>query len=213
MEEDEINETIEEARGSFNLTDRLMNRPMLHDVVTVFTDEVSGKKLGGSEVITNQFGVPTSTRRWGILGEIHELEQAPEEERDTKAIAKLKREAKALHATLDKSALTFTLRALPEIVVKDLRRKSKKSLKIKGAIPQERLEEFSEDFTARLLVDSVESFKDHESGETYSRISYNEARALDGFLPKSEYKKLDMALNDLQFKSQISEAVTADADF
>lgn len=189
---EDIQETATEARTSFSLRDRLMGRSQIEREVTVFTDEVSAERYSQLKVLI----------------EAARLVEQPEE--DIEALeAELKEVAREVYST----GLTFWLRAVPEIIVKDVRRKTKKNLKIKGPIPAERTEEYAEAFTATLLTKAVVKYKDHESGEVIPQLTFQEARDLDDYLPREEFKKLDNKLSELQYRNAISDAVTEDADF
>lgn len=198
MSKDAVNieETVTEARETFSLRERLMNRPQRTGEVTVFTDEVLGRKH-------QELSLQLEAARL----------VSDDSDESNERIAEIEKELREVATEVYKTGLTFSLRAVPEIVVKDVRRKTRKNLNIKGKIPEDRLEEFNDAFTAGIFSKAIEGFRDHESDAKVDTFTYQDARDLADYLPKSEWEKVDRAVGDIQFSNSISEAVTEDADF
>src|SRR5690606_32207638 len=110
----------------------------------------------------------------------------------------LVKEAKELQAKLDETALEFTLRAVPELVIKDSRRKANRNLGIKpkGGTTAEQDEDLRDEFLAILLSASVVSYTDRESGVTRSSLALDDARVLKQFLLQEEWAKIEGAMDE-----------------
>lgn len=222
---DSFEQVVEEARTGFDLRERLLGASTLSKTVTVYTDAATGKELGGAEDQKGQGGVVLGRRRWGVQGRIEEIglraeyllkQDSPDDEEITALEAELAektKKSKALLAKLDKSALVFTIRAVPELVIRDTRRKARQNLGIKSKGIDGREEEYSLEYTALLLSASVEKFLDKASGETYTSLSEQQARDLRDFLPAGQFAKLDAAMIEVSFEAQIGEHGTDSADF
>lgn len=198
MSKDAVNieETLIEARETFSLRERLMNQPQRTGEVTVFTDRVLGRK---HQELTVQLEAARLV--------------ADDSEESAERIAEIEKELHDVATEVYKTGLTFSLRAVPEIVIKAVRRKTRKALNIKGKIPEDRLEEFNDAFTAGVFSKAIEGFRDHESGAKVDTFTYQDAVDLADYLAKPEWEKIDRAVGDIQFSNSISEAVTEDADF
>ena len=225
---DTFEQIVEEAQGSFDLRQRLLGIAPLTKKVTVYTDAATGKELGGAEDQKGQGGIVLSRRRWGVQGRLEEIglraealgkqedldEDDPEIAALEKEMSDLQKKAKTLLAKLDKSALSFTIRAVPELVIRDCRRKAKQNLGIKGKGVQGQEEEYGLEYTALLLSASVEKWVDHASGDTHLSLSEQQARDLRDFLPAGQFARLDAAMIEVSFEAQIGATYgTDDADF
>lgn len=237
--EEELESIQNEARSGFSLRDRLAGRNNRRETVTVYTDAVAGDKLGYAfDQLIPQTEVKTGHRiRKGLAGELDAIQEEGErlsahiaalEENDTEVpeedtqraaeigteIKRLKAEIAKVTKTLNDSSLVFTLHTLPDAILKDVRRKTKLSLGIKGkGIPEARKEEWEEEYTVQLLASSVESWEDKETGETHSALTVDQAKDLQGYLPVGQFQRLDSAMVKLSFEAAIGNVGTDSADF
>lgn len=221
----------EEARDGYDMAARLAGMDSLTDDVTIFTDAVTGKALGGAEDIVEN-GIVMGRRRWGIQGKLDEamqrtrtlLELEPrtpreEEEREAEAleledkIAELRKAAKPLIAKLNKTAMVFTLRSIPELVIKDSRRIARKNLGIKTKGIQGREEEYLEELTCVIIAASTVQWVDNKDGSTHHSISVEQVRALQQGLPRGQFPKLDAKIHELSLEASIGNLATDSADF
>lgn len=218
-EVEEVDGIIAEAKTDYDLIDRLRKRGMRTATIKLYTDEITGDLLGTAhdEPVNNILGIPVSSKRVreGVLGEIDELESVINpNDGQKKRLKALHAEAKKLRATLEATSIIFKLRAVPQIIVDSVRRETKQALKIKGKnIPEDREEEFIQKNNALLLSKIIESFTDTEAGITQNGISVEWAEGLKEYLPPYEYVRLNVKLNEIQFKNALSEGVTDQADF
>lgn len=189
---DDLTTVASEAKAEFNLMDRLAGRPTRTSKVTVYLDEVTGEKH--------------AARR----AELDAAKQASDDPEDYSGLAA---EVQRLTDELHRSGITFHLRATPDIVNKKADRDARKFLGIKGNVPAEQLNDYADQYTARIFADTVEQWTPHETGEVKTELTIPEALALKNFLPTGQYAKLDAAVADLNFKAQIADTVTADVDF
>lgn len=219
-------EIQEEAREGYSLVERLRSSAVRTKTVTIYTDAVAGEELGGAEDSVDAYGLKGGRRRWGLKGELDTaLEQAARlqeaddpDEIEVIAVAEkidgLKTKIPAVVKRLEKSALTFTLRTIPEFVIRDARRQAKKALGIKGKnIPEARLEEFGLEHLARIVSSSVESWEDKLSKQKFTHLTVGEAKALRDELPVGQFSKLDDAIGDLSFEAKIASDATDTPDF
>lgn len=225
VDQDYVDSAEEEGRSGYDLRARLRGANKLTQEITVYTDEVAGKELGGSEDELSPYGVKVGTRRWGIKGDLEELSERLDALRgqdnpDAEELAEIQSEVAkaaaklpALLKKLDESALVFTLKSVPELIVRDTRRKAKRAAGIKGKKIEGFEEEYALEYTPLLLVASVVSWKDKASGEEFSTLAVEEAKALADELPAGEFAKLDAAMIELSFKSHIGKQATDSADF
>ena len=213
--QDEVDAIAEEAKEDFDLEADLKGvaagRKPTH--VRVYTDEDTGEEIGGVEISKNAFGVQTDIDRWGILGEIDELEANNVDGNNTKAIAALKRKLPALRKKLEQSAIDITLVKLPPVIRRSSVRLAKVALDIKGKIPADRQDDFEAQNLAELLALSCTGYVDHARNRRTNGLTVKNAIALRDYLPDSEYAKVVNAVSSLQFKAVISEAATESADF
>lgn len=189
---DDIKTIATEAKGEFNLVQRLQNRPTRTTKQTVYLDEVKGAEHAE---LAKQ------------LAKAKETSDNPEDYSGLEA--RVREIAREIHST----GITFHLRATPPIVNKRADREARKALKIKGNVPAELLNDYSDQYTARIFRDTVEKWVPHETGEVRTELTVDEALALKEHLPTGQYNHLDDAVAELNFQAQISDAVTADADF
>jgi len=189
---DDMQAIATEAKEGFDLMARLEERPTRTMDVPVFTDEVLGEQHAA---VSRDLEVAKLT--------------SPDPEDYSGLAAEVQRLAKEVYAT----GFTVSLRAIPKIVVKKADRETRKALGIKGTPHPDIIEEFSEQYTARVLRDSISKVTDHKTGAVKTSLTVDEVRAFADFLPTGEYDKIDAAMSNLSLTAQISDAVTADADF
>lgn len=230
----DIEEVQGEARKTFDMRARLAGASRRTKVISVYTDDTAGEVLGSVE--DEKIGEYKTGRkiRTGLIGELDEIK-----ERATQAIGLLDEEAEdyaertneineqltteaaevvekitELREQMRKSSMTFTLQALPDIIVRDMRRKSKAALDIKGKnIPEDREDEYLLEYTAQMLSASTQQFVDHESGDTFSELSVEQAHNLRDFLPPGQFPRLDRAMVELSIEVAISNQATDSPDF
>jgi len=205
----DIDSVVADVKKTFDLTARLKGQGRREGAVTVFLDEVAADALGGSDDILNQFGLVTGKTNWGVLGDIVEA-LAVDPDAD---VSDMRETAINLEKKLRASALTFRLRAVPELIVKDARRKGLASFGSKGKVPDESVMDFTSCMNAHLLAATIYQTVDAEGAEENGKLDYEGAALLEDFLPRSEYAKLYAKLQDVQFKQSISDTVTSDSDF
>ena len=224
----DIEDVAEQARSGFDLASRLMGAPRLEKTVTVYTDPVTGKALGGAENATDR-GIIIGRKRWGVLGDIDRLEErikialnraeaGEDHGEDLDALeselADLKKKSASLLKKLDSTALVFTLRAVPGLVIRDARRKARKNLNIKAkGISADQEEAFQLEVTNIVLAASTVQYVDNKSKQTIPTLSVEDATALRDYLPVGQYDKLDIALAELSLEAQIGNHATDSADF
>lgn len=229
-----IEEIVDDARSNMNLRERLLGITRREKTVRVYTDEETGEALGGAEDLL----IPGTTfksgdrRRWGVLGdldllneraeqlatqiengEITEDDAAPEIEKIEARMPELRTEARKLLAKLNKTSFAFTLRAVPELIIKDARRQAKHNLEIKGKVPEGRLDEFNEELYNVLIASAVTSWVDNETGSTHHSLSVEDTRTFRELLPRSEFPKLVEAFDELSAQAHIARSATDDVDF
>lgn len=204
-----------EAKEDFDLEEDLKgiasSRKPVH--VRVYTDEETGLEIGGIEIERNGLGIQVDIERWGVLGEIDELESNDVDGSNKKAIATLKKKLPALRERLEQSAIDLTLVKLPPVIRRSSVRLAKAALGIKGKISEAQKEEFEAQNLAELLALSCTRYFDHARGRRADGVTVKSAIALRDHLPDSEYAKIVTAVSNLQFKAAISEAATESADF
>lgn len=217
---------IEEVRDGYSLRDRLRGVSTRTKTVTLHTDAVAGEALGGAEDIVDGYGLVQGRRRWGLIGDLELLveqanrlsEEDSPDEAEVKAIAaqidELKAEVPAAVKKLEKSALIVTVRTVPNLIIRDCRRKARKALGIKGkSIPEARLEEYELEHLAHLVAASVESWEDRQAKQKFTSMTLDEARALRDELPFGQFAKLDRAIGELSFEAAIANNITDTPDF
>lgn len=204
--ETQVKEVVEEARGSFNLQDRLKGIARRTATVTVYTDEVLGEKHGKlKEEIDSLRGLIKPIEGVVLSQEVIDRTEAE--------IAKWQPALDSARAELEKTAFVFSLKAVPPIAEKVITRDVRKSLGIKGQVPDDRIEEWVSLYNAHLVSQCTTSLEDLQSGTTITSISVDDALALEQQLPRYEYAKLKTKVDDLQLKNAIGELATDSADF
>jgi vacuolar-type H+-ATPase subunit I/STV1 len=203
---EQIEEVVSEARATFNLKDRLQGLSKRTAEVTVYTDEVLGEKH--AKLKTEIDGLK------GLINPIEGVNLSQEVIDTTEAeIAKYQPALDAARKELERTAMVFSLRAVPPIAEKVIARDVRKALGIKGKVPEDRVEDWVEAYNARLLAQQIVGFEDRESGTISTSVTVDDALALEGFLPKYEYAKLKNVADDLQLRNTIGELAVDDADF
>ena len=217
--EETAQEIAESARDGFDLKAKLQGRGMRTKTQTIYTDEITGERLGGVEMREeiNRLGMPMKVpHSWGIMGEIVELSRTEElEKKNADRIAALKEEVKTLARELERTAMDFELRAVPKAVKRDTHRAARDALGIKEKVTENhpRYDEYVEEREAQIMQRVIVSIHDRESDSTKRRITIDDARAMSGYLPDWEYAKLSAAVNELLWENTISEQAVEDADF
>lgn len=212
--DEDIEEEIKEERQGFDLIDRLVNRPKRKpEVVTIYLNEELGQELGFAKDVHNELGVKVGRVREGIRGEIDEELAKPENERDEKKLKSLVARAKKLVAQIEKDSLTFTLQWVPPIVEEVIDRETRKAMKVKGNVPQERKREYMDIWLDHALRATVVSIVDNRDGSVKDKISVAEARALRHYAPKDQKPRLDGALGKLINRDVLSKEALDTADF
>lgn len=209
---DEIDAEAEKAKADFDLIARLQGRTFRQTRVTLFTDEPTAEKLGGTDATKGALGLSESVRRWGVLGEIDEL-RAAGDEASLEKIPELEARAAELRELLDESAMHVTLQAIPEIAWKVIQRDSRKKFQDKQTkkVPEDRIDEYEDHNVACLIRDMVVSIETVDGIK--KSVTEDEAKAFAEYLPASEYQKLRDAILEVQFRSAIDSSITDDADF
>lgn len=203
----EVDAIVAEAKTGFNLKDRLQKRSLRTARQTVYTDEVLGQKyIELSQVLNAQLSLIARP----VDGKVF-TEAVRDEAQEV--VDKLQPEVDEVLAKLKAGGLTFDLQAVPEVIVKDCRRKARKHLGAKGAVPAEQTDAYNDAYVAEIIAATVIGYTAHETGEHFGKLEYDEALALVDFLPMYEFQKLDSAIKNIQFTNAISESVVDDADF
>lgn len=235
---DETVDIANEAREGFDLRQRLAGANNLTKTVTVYTDAAIGAELGQAvdEVIGENIRTGRRVRK-GLIGELDELKDRAESltrqmtaeeaaglepsESLVAEAADIQKQVKtigpkvsALRKKLDASAMIFTLRSLPDVIIRGVNRSTRQTLGIKGkGIPEARQEDYSLEYTAQMLAASVVSWKDNQSGESHTLLTVQQAHDLADYLPRGQFPRLDVAMAELHYDSQIADQSTDSADF
>ena len=224
----------EEARNTFDMHARLAGVSRRTKEVTVYLDDTAGAELGGVEDETIGEFVTGRKIRTGLIGRLDEIaedakrqvalldEESDDYEEKVAAInaslefnsAGIADEIKQLRERLHKSSMTFTLQALPDVIVRGLRRQARAALDIttKG-IPESLEEEFDLEYTAQFLAASVSRWVDNQTGEVYKSLTADAARSLRDLLPPGQFPRLNRAMVELSHEVAISNQATDSADF
>lgn len=218
----------DEAREGYSLFERLSESTHRTKTVTVYTNAALGAELGYA-LDEEDMGIRTGRRvRKGLLGELDELKEraariaadGTEEEAEAaideigKAKKRLTAQVKKIQKQMQADALVFTLQSVPELVIKDARRKARKALGLKSkGIPEAQQEEYNDEYTCQLLSSSVVSWEDRKAGKTFHSLSVEEARNLQNLLPRGQFPLLDAAMVELSFEATIANAAVDDVDF
>jgi hypothetical protein len=210
-EQEEYDALRETAATGFDLKARLQGLAGREGQITLYLDEEAGLELGTAHDEKNNFGITVGRVQEGVLGEIDKLDT----ESDTYAadLAKLEAKRNELIAKIQNSAFIVKLRAIPPIVAKGAKRRAKETLKIKGKVPEDQLGDFSDAYLAHLLSDTIVSITDVASGGVQGKLTYEDARALQDYLPQQQFTRLDNKLAEVQFKDAVDESVQGDQDF
>ena len=216
----------DEAREGFDLIARLQGVSRREKTVTVYTDAATGAELGGvADTYHPGTEIVTGRRRWGIVGEQDELREkikaaladpnTPDETLEALKAenAALDKKKAALLKKLDKTALVFTLQAVPDLVLRDTRRTTRKALGIKQKGIEGREEDYALEYIAQILVASVVSWTDNQTGDKRDSLDIEHARQLRDFLPVGQFAKLDAAISELSIEASIGNVATDSADF
>ncbi|MBT2484856.1 MULTISPECIES: hypothetical protein [unclassified Microbacterium] len=235
--EAELDGIQESARTDFELVNRLAGKSKRRKSVTIYTDSEAGAQLGYA-LDQTEGGIRTGRRvRRGIAGRIDQLEEEGNSlvkriehqveaglevpEADTERakeiqaeLAKEKRKVTALKKRLEATAFKFTLHSLPDIIKRDMRRRARLNLGIRGKnVPADMVDEYELEHSAVSLVASVESWTDVEQDETHSSLSIERARTFRDYLPEGQFPRLERAMLELSYEVAIEHNATDDADF
>ena len=123
-------------------------------------------------------------------------------------------EAQEIRDIVNKASYSIELRALPKVIVKDARRRAKKTLGLTGqSVPADQEDALEDEVKLEILVDQIQRFRDNSTGEERSKLSLDRVRGIVDFLPEGQSDKLVNAAMALQFQNVISEEAIAQADF
>lgn len=229
----EILEIQEEARSTFSLRDRLVSKNSRRKTTTVYTDAEAGEELGYA-VDEEYQGIKSGRRlRRGLIGDLDALEEEGKvllkrmnasdevDDKDTARAREISTETKTLRSKISAakkrlkgSSIDFTLHTLPKPITKGVKHQTRSHLKIKGkGIPEALVEDYNEEYSARMLAASTEEWTDHETGETHERLTVEQARDLFNYLPEGQFSRLDETMLTLSFEAAIANAGTDSADF
>ncbi|MDF2993573.1 MAG: hypothetical protein K0S37_4087 [Microbacterium sp.] len=210
-----------DARSSYSLLDRLKGRTLLSDQITLYTDEPTGRELGGSEARVKRIAgieVPDTPRRWGVLGKIQELEADNAEGGHDEELAELRDRADALRAKLAETSFTFHLQALSDdehdgIPAVETAVRAHLLLDPEGEIPEESRDAYSARFAAELLARVVVTVTDAQGTPAVKLTADDVSQLPKGFLPRSEFRRLQRKVSELQYSTAIAEDAVDDVDF
>lgn len=210
-------EIATKARSSFSLLERAKGRSLITDDVTVYLDEVTGKKLGGVEPRTRVIRgieVPDGERRWGVVGQIANLADENQNGEHDAKIAELVAKAEIYRAELDKSKVVITLQALPTLITDAANLATRRHLGLddEQAIPADKEKAFNRRQSAEIISRAVVSIVDVD-GNHGALPDVDEAAEWPGYFPPSEYRKIARKISELQFETVIAEQATDNADF
>lgn len=208
VDEAAVKEIADEAKSTFNLMERLRGRPIRTQEVTVYTDEVAGAE---HEALATRLREVEALS--AALVATDDEANLPEIERLDAQAASLRDEVKEAARAVEASGLTFKLRAVPPKIAELADKATRKHLGVTDNLSTEQVQDFVDEYTARLLKDSVEYYRDHATDTLVRQLTIEEARELKGLLPRGEFEKLDKAIADLSARAHISENVARDADF
>lgn len=229
-----IEEIQTEARNTFDMRARLAGATRRSKQVTIYTDEVAGAELGGvQDEMVGEYKTGRKIRT-GLIGQLDQIREDAEretalldsddedyEEQAAEITARLKASSEevlekvnALRERMAKTSMTFTLHALPDIIVRDMRRKTRAALDIKTKnIPDDLEEEYGLEYTAQMLAASVASWVDNQTGQTHGGLTVEQAKDLRDLLPVGQFSRLDRAMVELSIEVAISNQATDSADF
>lgn len=216
---DEIQQVVNEARDEFDLGAHLTKKPARTKSIRIFTDEEIGEELGGAEFYEtrNDLGlVQKRVRTWGVAGQIVELKRTPEEEiANAEEIDRLTERVRELSEELDASAIDFVLRAVPPKIKRDAGRRAKAELGIHDKMTENhpRFDEYLAEEDSQLLSIVVQSWTLRDQERTIEGMTPQQARDARGFLPETEYQRLQVAVSELNWRRTIAERAVEDADF
>jgi len=206
---DDLNEVVETARKTFDLSERLKGRGMRKGTQKVYTDEVLGNKLGWAKDLKNDLGMTVDHEWVGVLGSIARAISADKDA----DVSTLREEAIDLQVELEQSALTIHLQAVPPIIAKTARRKARKIAGISGKnLTDEQTEDLTDAYMAQMFANTIVKIVEFDESET-GAINVGQAGELKDFLPPSEYEKLSVKLNEVQYRQAVGDQATADTDF
>jgi hypothetical protein len=193
----------EEARGSFDLLERLAGLHYRRDKVVLFMDAQAGATLEAMElqlqrahdlIATVEPGTP---QHQGLI----ETYTAAEEEK------------LALEAELMKTALSVHMQAIPDPAHDKARRAARKAVGVKGSvIPEEQRETYVQVLTDQLLGACMTTVIDPSGAQgTFDRTKIG--RKLREILPIPQHARLVAKMNDLVFNDALARQATSDPGF
>jgi hypothetical protein len=129
-------------------------------------------------------------------------------------IVELEPKRDELQTDLTKTAITVHLCAVPPVIEKGTRRKAKQTIGIEEkGVPKDLEEEFLLAQSAHLISFMVTSIVDLATGEANDGADYDDAIALMGYLPPSQYARLDQKMGEIQYTDAISRQIENQEDF
>lgn len=202
-----VKDIATEAREEFTespqaLRDRIKNRGRRTKRFTVAYDELAGEGVTALEAVLD------------TLTPVVQKATSDIQEQAKQKYAEVEAELETARAEMLKSALTFQLQALPSLIVKDVRRKTRAALGItEKGIPEGREDDFNDRFLLEMIAAQTVSFIDHGEDRAYGTVDIETLQTLEDELPPLQWGKIVTAANDLQFRNVISEAAIQSADF
>ena len=222
-EQQEVKEQAERiasiTKKGFDLEERLKNRGLRKATITLYLDEEKGVEIGWARDKKNELGAVVGREREGIFGEIDALEEkrrkADSEDKSLDSeIAELETKRDEMLEELNKSAIVVNIRAVPPVIQKDCRRKTKATLGIETKnIPDDMAEEFDIASTAHLMAVLIQRVTDNATGGVNEGIDYAEAITMMGYLPPGQFYRLDAKMGEVQFTDAISQSIKGQEDF
>jgi len=207
---DDIEEIATEARKTFNFSETIKGGTRRSGAQKVYNDLKAAMLIGHATDITNNLGQVTGRDRKGVLGQIDEILSSDDEEADVTA---LQSQLSDLMLQLEMSALTFHLDAVPPLIEKVIKAKTRKEFAVKGGnVPDERLQELADKYTALMMGACITKVVTADGAES-GKLTDAEAVDLVSYLHPSEFAKLDAKLREVQFEQAVSNQAVLDADF
>jgi len=210
-------EIAAQARSSFSILERAKGRSLVTDKVTVYMDEVAGKKLGGSRPRTRVIRgieIDDGEHRWGVLGQIANLRETNKEGEKDAEIDALLTKAEAYKAELDASKYVIELQALPGLILEDAANHARDHVGVdrEADVPEDKLKAYNRRNSAEMISRAVIGITG-PNGEKGELPTPDDAAEWPLHFPKSEFFKITSKIGELQFETAIAEQATDNADF
>lgn len=130
-------------------------------------------------------------------------------------IATLEAERDKLVEEMKSDALLVKLCAVPRVIQKNTHRLAKQTLNIKGKVPddEDMQSAFKDSKLAHLMTVMVTEITDTSTGATNDGVTYEDAMDIIGYIPDSQFDRLDAAMGRVQFTDSISQSIEGQEDF